>query len=405
MADHSNKETAGRTGVLIGICGCHLLHDGLADTLYVFLPIWQKQFALSYAEVGLVVTLYFGALATFQLPAALLAERVGERRLLVVGTTALGLGFLVLGWVGGFAGLLVVVFLTGLGSTVQHPLGAALVARAYAGEGRRVAIGTYNFSGDLGKAFFPTVAGLALLSVGWTVVTSGLGMVAVSMAALFLVASGKWRIDTLETRSGSAVERQGEQVHNPRGFAVLSSIGMIDSLTRYGLLTLLPFLLISRGYTASSAGMALGLLFAGGAVGKFLCGFLAQRIGVLATVWLTEIMTSGGIIALLLVPPGALVVLLPLVGAALNGTSTVLYGSVADFVSPQRRTRAFGVFYTIVIAAGALAPPTFGVVSDRTSVESSLTVVALVALATLPLASLLKRCESAVMVLPRRPGG
>lgn len=395
-ADHPGTVTPRRTGVLLAICGCHLLHDGLADTLYVFLPFWRESFSLSYAQVGLLVTLYFGALAAFQVPAAVLAERIGERRLLVVGTSVVGLGFLLLGGTGGFGGLLAVLFLAGLGSTVQHPLGAALVAGAYDRGHRRVAIGTYNFSGDLGKAILPTLAGFALVSFSWPVVTSGLGIVAIATAGVFFVALKDLRIGHVETLSGSAVDPPDEPIrdtNNPRGFAVLSSIGMIDSLTRYGLLTLLPFLLIQRGYSESSAGMALGLLFAGGAAGKFLCGFIAQRWGVLATVWLTEALTSGGIIALLLVPSNALIVLLPFVGVVLNGTSTVLYGSVADFVEPARRARAFGVFYTIVIATGATAPLIFGAVTDQTSVESALTGVGLIALFTLPLALVLQRCQ------------
>ena len=46
--------------------------------------------------------------------------------------------------------------------------------------------------------------------------------------------------------------------------------------------------------------------------------------------------------------------LLPLIGFALNGTSSVLYGSVPDLVSPARRQRAFGIFYTGTIGSGAI---------------------------------------------------
>lgn len=34
---------------LIAGCGAHAVHDGLTDVIYVLLPIWQAQFALSYA--------------------------------------------------------------------------------------------------------------------------------------------------------------------------------------------------------------------------------------------------------------------------------------------------------------------------------------------------------------------
>ena len=50
------------------------------------------------------------------------------------------------------------------------------------------------------------------------------------------------------------------------------------------------------------------------------------------------------------------------VGVALNGTSSVLYGTVAEFVRDDRQSRSFGLFYTLGSAAGAIAPLVFGLV-------------------------------------------
>ncbi len=82
--------------------------------------------------------------------------------------------------------------------------------------------------------------------------------------------------------------------------------------------------------------------------------------------------------------------LLPILGIALNGTSSVLYGSVAELVAAERRSRAYGLFYTIGIGTGALAPPLFGLLSDAAGVPATLAVLAAVILATLPLAHLLR---------------
>jgi MFS family permease len=101
-------------------------------------------------------------------------------------------------------------------------------------------------------------------------------------------------------------------------------------------------------------GLALALIFAGGATGKFLCGVLATRIGILRSVILTECATSIGILALLPLKLEAGLIILPLIGVALNGTSSVLYGTVAELVPAERRARAFGVFYTCTIGAGAI---------------------------------------------------
>ena len=84
-------------------------------------------------------------------------------------------------------------------------------------------------------------------------------------------------------------------------------------------------------------------------------------------------------------PLDAALLLLPLIGIALNGTSSVLYGSVPDLVEPARRTRAFGIFYTGTIGAGAVSPALYGLLGDAAGVPATLVVVAAVVLLTLPI--------------------
>src|SRR5262249_33492540 len=146
----------------------------------------------------------------------------------------------------------------------------------------------------------------------------------------------------------------------------------------------------AKGLTTASVGLALALLFAGGAVGKFVCGLAAERIGLIRAVILTEVATAVGIAAVVWAPlPIALAALLPL-GVALNGTSSVVYGTVAELVVAERRSRAYGLYYTVTLGASALAPTLYGVVSDTVGVTPTLLAVALLVLATVPLALVMR---------------
>ena len=69
----------------------------------------------------------------------------------------------------------------------------------------------------------------------------------------------------------------------------------------------------------------------------------------------------------------------------------MLYGTVGDFVSARRIARAFGLFYTFVIAASALAPPIMGWLSDTLGLDASIRLIAWVALCTVPMALVLAR--------------
>src|SRR5262245_666991 len=154
-------------------------------------------------------------------------------------------------------------------------------------------------------------------------------------------------------------------------------------------LTFLPFLLQEKGANIAQIGLGLTLVLAGGAAGKLVCGYLGARLGVLATVALTEGLTAAGIALLPWMPLAAALALLPVLGIALNGTSSVLYGTVPELVAPHARTRAFGIFYTGTIAASAAAPPLLGLFADRIGVANTLTAIAAGVLLTLPLAVLL----------------
>src|SRR5205085_3513578 len=105
---------------------------------------------------------------------------------------------------------------------------------------------------------------------------------------------------------------------------------------------------------------------------------------------LTEGLTTMGILALLPLPLEAAMLLLPVIGIMLNGTSSVLYGSVPELVEPEKRTRMFGIFYTGTIGSGAVSPALYGLVGDAFGVPVAVMVVAGVCLLTLPLALVLR---------------
>ena len=80
-----------------------------------------------------------------------------------------------------------------------------------------------------------------------------------------------------------------------------------------------------------------------------------------------------------------IVLLCPLLGIALNGTSSVLFGSVPELVAYESRNDAFAFFYTCTIGAGALSPFLYGIVGDHFGVVTTLTIVAAMATGTIPL--------------------
>ncbi|MCC7271580.1 MAG: MFS transporter [Alphaproteobacteria bacterium] len=371
-------------------CGAHAVHDGYTDVLYVMLPVWQAELGLGYAAVGMLRSLYSGAMATFQIPAGALGDRFGSALVLAIGTVLAAAAFPLAAAGAGFPGLAAALVVGGIGASVQHPIASAIVARAYRGARSRAAIGTYNFAGDLGKMALPAATAFLMTAIAWRSAMWALFALGVAAAAAILLATPRAVAAPRVRRRGETAAAERGEGHRG-GFGWLLAIGILDTGTRSGFLTFLPFLLTAKGADLPTIGVALTLVFSGGAAGKLVCAHLGARLGVLRTVLLTEGLTALLILALLPLPLLAGLALLPIIGVALNGTSSVLYGTVPELVPESRRTRAFSIFYTGTIGAGAASPILYGLFGDAAGIPWAMTLVAAIVLSTLPLAVLLNR--------------
>lgn len=377
-------------------CAAHVLHDGLSDLTYVLLPLLAQTFGLSLAQVGMIRAAHRTAMAAFQIPAGLIAERFGERNLLALGTLIAGAAFTALGYVSGYWMILTALFFAGLGSAVQHPLCSTIISRAFPEAGRRAALGTYNLFGDVGKFIFGGLLSLLLMfGISWQgpVVVYGVFGILVS-GAIFLWLTGDARVKPAAHVSAPA-HQGGWGIRNRRGFTALCLIEIIDSSTRSGFLTLIAFLLIDKGLSTGWAAMSVPLILVGGMAGKLACGLLAERVGIIRTIVITEIATGIGILTAVAAPGYAALLLLPLLGIVLQGTSSVLYATIGDLVEPDRLPRAFGLIYTLGSVCGIAAPLGYGLVGDHFGVHNAIAAMGIAILLTLPLCAVLRPAISA----------
>jgi MFS family permease len=372
-------------------CGAHMLHDGYTDLVWVALPIWQAEFGLNYAMVGLLRTIYSGTLASLQIPAAGIAARIGAGTVLSAGTALAGLCYCLAGLSSGFVLLVLALFLGGVGAATQHPIGSALVMRAFNGARSLKAFGAYNFAGDVGKVLLPATATSLLLILPWRPAYTMLGLAGIVAAMLIAILTPKVAPEAHPPSAELALGERGEGDTARRfGFRILVLFGITDSVVRGSFFVCLPFLLIGKGASVTTAGFALTLVFIGGAAGKLACGWIGNWIGNRATIAICQTLTAVGIVVLLLLPVQLTLVMLPFVGLVLNGVTTVIYGSVPNYAAPERRTHLLSVFYTISIGAAAVSPPAAGFLSDLIGIPGTVTIVSALTLATIPCAFLLK---------------
>lgn len=364
------------------VCGgAHALHDGFTDLLNVLYPLLQAQFGLTYAAIGALKTVYSSAMAIGQIPSGKLAVRFGGVKVLAIGTALIAVGYGLAGLMGSLYGVVIGLLLAGLGGSTQHPIGSSLVSAAYTGLRSRTALGTYNFTGDVGKVLLPALFAVIAAALGWEQALIVIAAVAVLGAGVILGTLKPVPLHDKGDEPKAAVAGQDR----PWAYWLLFSIHIADDLVRTGFMIFLPFLLRDKGADLPTIGLGLSLTFAGGAAGKLVMGWVGEKLGVVPSVILTEVATTILILMLLPLSLPLALVLLPAVGLVLNGTSSVLYGTIPEFVSPEKRTYAFAIFYTGGSVAGATGPLVSGFLGDAVGLPIALSAVACIALTTVPM--------------------
>jgi MFS transporter, FSR family, fosmidomycin resistance protein len=363
---------------LFGACLAHMLHDGYTDQLYALLPVWQSEFGLSYAGLAAVRALYYGTMGGLQVPGNRLIAKLGPRMALTLSTFVAAAGYLVMAIPCGFPTLCIGLVVAGIGSSVQHPRASLLVTDTY-GKASRGPLGIYNFAGDLGKAIFPAAVALLLPIFAWRPVVALMSFIGLAVAAVLLALVPRHPF------TAPVEDKPAVQGRDGSGFGLLFIIGALDTATRMGYLLFLPFLLHARGGTEAVLGLGLALLFAGGALGKATCGWLGERLGVVWSVITTEAATALLMMATLILPLVPMLAVLPVLGIVLNGTSSVLYGTVPDLAPKGDIGRGFALFYTGVIGAGGLAPIGYGLIADHSNRTVGIVAAALTAAVIIPL--------------------
>ena len=374
--------------MLIASCGAHLVQDGLVALQYVLLPILAQVFGLNYSQVGFLRAVSNSAMTLLEIPAGVLAERFSEMRLLIFGLLCAGLGYLWVAHAANFYLILMGFLIAGSGAAFQHSLASALISKSFDDAGRRRALGIYNAFGDVGKLAFTGVFSLAIgVGVAWNIVVTVLCVVTLSFALIMIfLLRRQVAVPVAEVTKQSSASADGKWgIKHPRRFSWLCFTVFLDTLAQSVFLTFIAFLLLEKGAGDALSSLGVVLALSGGMVGKLVSGYLAVRYGDRNAFRILQLITIAGLILLAMLPALPILLLLPLVGVAVQGSTTVTYGALADFIQRDRQSRGFAIIYTLSSLSAVVGPVAFGGLADFYGVELSMVILA--ALTTLTLLS------------------
>ena len=335
-------------------------------------PVFSQAFALSYAELGLLVTLFFAVSGIGQALAGFLVDRVGARPVLF---TALGC-FVAAAACGamaqGYGGLLLAAALAGLGNSPFHPVDFTILNHRVSQPRLGHAFAVHGVSGNLGWAIAPVVLlGVTGLTGSWRWALATCALWALAVLALML-----WQREAVDdhVRQRRAAAHVAERSEPALAFLRLPSVWLCFSFFFFSTCALTGILsfagpALHKMYDVpleAASFVVTGYMLCG-IVGLLLGGFVAARAARLERTIGICLAAAGALLAL--VGTGWLPAALAIGVAAFAGLGTGLAGPSRDMLikraSPPGATgRVYGTVYSGLDLGFALAAPVFGAVLD-----------------------------------------
>lgn len=374
-----------RTTILAG-CAAHGIQDGLSTAIYVLLPILAQAFGLNLGQVGLFKGLKSLAQASLEIISGHATERYGARHILLFGLLLSGAGYGFLSFANGPTIVLLSLVVIGAGGAFHHAPASALISGAFAQRGRRRALGVYNSSGDAGKLIFTAVISLAMLAaLSWESVALFYGLVSLIAGigifqVLKLAQIGDSSKGLGDAAAGTPDTSLGWGILDRRKFSALLATVFLDSMVQVGVLTFVAFVMIAKGVPTTAATLAAVLVLIGGMFGKALCGFLAENIGVRPAFAILQGLTALGLVLLVISSSTVAFALLPILGVVVQGTTSITYVIVNELIHPTRTARGYSIIYAASGIASVIGPVGFGTIGDRFGIETSMLVMAVIAI-------------------------
>lgn len=374
---------------LIGVAhGCSHFFQLVLPPLFPFL---KEDFAVSYTELGLVMTLFYVTSGLLQTPAGFLVDRIGARNVLIGGLGIFCTAILLYGLVPSYWMLVPVAILAGIGNSVFHPADFSILNASVDQKRLGRAYGTHTLGGNLGWGLAPVLMAGGAALFGWRAAPIIAALVGYAILAALLLNRDLLKEDAGTARRAAAKAGEKAEALGPLlSLPVVMCFGyfLLLSFALIGVQNFLPATLEALyGTPLALATTTLTGFLLGASGGVMVGGWVADK-----GVKLEVIVICGllGAAALMLVVANlnlpAVLLVAAIAGAGfLQGFTTPSRDLIVRGAAPKGASgRVFGFVYSGLDAGSAMAPLVIGLLLDHGRADYVLWfVAAMLALTTL----------------------
>jgi len=364
-----NKAQSMVVSMICAVAVAHLLNDLIQASLPAIYPLLKDNFALSFAQVGLISLVYQITASLLQPWIGLYTDKHPMPYLLPLGmvVTLLGIGLLAIA--PSFSVLLIAAALIGIGSSTFHPE-ASRVARMASGGRFGTAQSAFQVGGNSGSAIGPLLAAAIIVPNGQ--IAAAWFMLFAFAAVCILFKVSQWTIHHAQKMVNAASASTVYKLHGKTlwralgimALLILAKFTYIASLSNY-----YTFYLIDKFHVSlQHAQLYLFAFLAAVAIGTFAGGPIGDRIGRKAVIWLSFI----GMLPFALMMPYAnlfwTVVFAMLAGMILSSAFAAMVVYAQEAV-PGRVGMVAGMMFGLMFGISGIAAAALGVLADHHGIE------------------------------------
>lgn len=370
--------------VMALICVAHGCSHFFQLVLPPLFPFLKDEFAVSYTELGLVMTLFYATSGILQTPAGFLVDRIGARNVLIGGLAIFCTAILLYGLVPSYWMLVPVAILAGVGNSVFHPADFSILSASVNQKRMGLAFGSHTLGGNLGWGLAPVLMAGGAAVFGWRAAPIIAAVVGYAILAALLLNRDLIKDDAGAARRAAA---QGGEKAAPLGpllsLPVVMCFGyfLLLSFALIGTQNFLPATLAALYDTPLlSATKALTGFLLGASAGVMIGGWIADKGVRLELIVIGGLLSAAALILLvanLNLPEAGLIAVMAGAGL-LQGLTTPSRDLIVRGATPKGSSgRVFGFVYSGLDAGSATAPLVIGLLLDHGHADRVLWFVAL----------------------------
>ncbi len=346
----------------------HFFSDFYANFLPAIIPIVINNLGLSLTLSGLLVMIFSFTSCILQPVFGYLVDKYSLSRLILVTIPISGVFISLAGSATGIITLFVFVALSGLASSLFHPLGSIMTSKVSLHHTKAFAMSIFIGGGNLGFAVAPAIVMLYIAKFG----LSNLLWIAVPGIVL-TVAYYLQRLHNFKLAAPPKARNSHETWYNSLPLLNLNIVMGLRAWTQVAVTTFLPVLLTRAGYSTAVAGSMLTVFLLGGALGGFIGGYLSDQFGYKKCI-IGLLLASLPATYFFLAPAEVTVftwIMLAVSGAVMQGTvpPSIVW---AQAMIPANAAMASGMMLGLSAGLGGLGTAITGAVADHAGLKPAL---------------------------------